>query len=617
MEGSLLPIQSMYELPILRVLMLAMLLSLGCDGGSASGDSLLGWWPAVADADAASATPADAGAVNQGGREQGAADQSQDGGSDATGDAAGNAAADVGPAQDATQDGATDMGTIEDMMVAPTDEARAYSYAKTTTYLSQSLKWIAPRTPQNRWSDLVSRCRDVARTALQISPAKLLSENRHHNGGLESILIPNLGAPDYLELLAQPIEQLRASLRLVDVFGFHGGTLSSGNEFNDGTANICSFANRGVFQKLRELGKGIVIEQGALKTDWGCDPAFAAMAAVSNIEHMRLVSGVTPDFVSFDEPLKEGCANGLLAGDEQPSIATKADAFAELYHYLHLRYPSVRFGLIEWYPGRREGYPSYGCGEAPAPDCVDGAGDIIAWVDALIARGVVLHTFHLDVARGRAEFSGEKYRRDLVLLDRALEQRGIRFGVIYWSPAAPEDAFAASVWDHYHNVVLKALPDATLDDYRFQNWNSFAEFSVPYLLPSSGQQTSQLELLEEIMLHSYYERVRGFVRYDALSRRISGWACYRNLQATPWVALFAGARAGSPNAVELHVAPVSLPAEAAVQAICGLHGTYRFSYQLTPQQYAAHLGKPIYAQVPVPYNAGAPTLHNSGTIVIE
>ena len=478
----------------------------------------------------------------------------------------------------------------------------AFKFLETTEHMIKDQdrgyykKWVATNNPQFTWNDVNQFCNKPKEhnrsnqqggpgTPLQISPYFVNNYNKVQKSmftakGRNITLIPNLSALGYYELLSLPENQLAEKLKMVDTFSIHGATFAVGHKLNSGKANFCSFANAKVYQKLRKLKKGIGIEVGMIKSDWQCSPAFGALAVVQAIERMRIVSGITPDYIYYDEPLKEDCSGHLTSKTKTNAFEIMADAFAEAHKYLKLRYPSIKFGLIEAYPGRDRAYQSDTCGRINSPSCVKPFKDITDWVRMLKKRGVVFDSFHIDINIGTQLYSEDIYKQDLKRFVNFFHNQKprVRFGPIFWSNGSTQEKFFQEVNDHYYNLISKSVPDHAIDDFVFQNWSSRQNFSIPSLTKVVGRPGSQLSNLETIVMSSNRKRVKGAFAYNSNTNILSGWACFKNVNHKPRVEIIFG----GDKSKNRYILGTKSTNNINIKNICGLGQSYIFQHRLSP-----------------------------------
>ncbi len=527
-----------------------------------------------------------------------------------------------------------------------TNSQKALEYAKQSQYLYKDpranslLRKIDKAYINETWSELEKVCPERMGVELRLTDYhKTFLKSDYVLSGREVLMQPNLGSKDYYKLFDQDLESLRQDLKDINTFGFHGANLNTGyreipyngnGTFQKGIT-FCDIANLGVIQNLKSLGKAVSIEVGSIKTagPWKCSPAFAANVISQHIDRIRMISGHTPDFVTFDEPLKEGCENTYINNsNNQIDWKIKADAFSEMYHYLKIRYPSVKFNTAQWYPGRFEGFSSFDTSNPKClqdktkmspPECVDGMRDILNWLQYLDGLKVSFDNVYIDVARGRSEYSVNKFYTDAKKLRKYLNNVDSRLGFIFWSPASTREGHRKRVFEHYENEILNALNDTEVDVYPFWNWSHFEKFDIPHLYPSTLhiRGTSQLEIISDIIDNSNTKRAKGFFNYNSSEKTLQGWACVEGVNMNSNVAIYLGGPMGSKKGRLFKTIKANEESGQGVKRACGVNKNLNFEYKLSEREFKKYKNKVIYIHQELPNPSSNPQLSGSGVHKIE
>jgi hypothetical protein len=253
---------------------------------------------------------------------------------------------------------------------------------------------------------------------------------------------PNIGSPDMLDLFTRPEEWPRARAQ-VRVFKFYEQQLLAPADVGCeacGPNVLPGLEGVGAFARLSGWGISVAVEAGAVK-EWGCTAdatAPLALRAVTSVESR----GARVDSLAMDEPILGGEACSV-------SLPETADRTAEFVRRLRSARPALRVGDIEPYPHLL----------APA---------LVAWLQALQARGVRPAFFHLDVDRREAARLGTDVAGDLAMLQKVCASLGIRFGVIVWGQDGTSDRAYFEDVLAWVRTVSEAI--GRPEDMVFQSW---------------------------------------------------------------------------------------------------------------------------------------------------
>jgi hypothetical protein len=198
------------------------------------------------------------------------------------------------------------------------------------------------------------------------------------------------------------------------------------------------------FRKLKAWNIDVAVEAPAVK-EWDCRAESTVAVTRDYLNNIRKAGG-SPRFVTMDEP--------LLSGTSRCGLSLTETAIRTAGYALKLRSDPLppEIGDIEPYPS------------------VDLA-QLKLWIETLGSSGLTLAFFHLDIDLNDVDLN---HPMDLVPDLRSLQtfqrQRGIPFGIIFWSGQDPEwsDAtYGAQVMDfvrRVHHAIDR--PDQAI----FQSW---------------------------------------------------------------------------------------------------------------------------------------------------
>ena len=280
---------------------------------------------------------------------------------------------------------------------------------------------------------------------LSLSPAALLGADEHSAEGVW--FSPAGESPDLIELFRRPglWSQARAK---INVFKFgptrltaHAGVKR--NSFED-------LKEVDAFRMVHEWGIKIASEEEAIKR-WDC----TGMQTAKKTElHMRNVreAGSTIDIIALDEPLKSGQRDCHLTAVE---TAQRTSAYVKaIVSSGEAKAQGVipRIGIIEPYPSLS-------------------LADLKDWVNNLIASGFSPAFVHIDINGHFVDVHPEvRFDEDLKAFKGFLHEKGIPFGVIFWSGYAPLNSDRA----YYEHVMklTRAVKRAVgrPDEVVFQSW---------------------------------------------------------------------------------------------------------------------------------------------------
>ncbi|MEW5737840.1 MAG: hypothetical protein AB1938_02880 [Myxococcota bacterium] len=286
---------------------------------------------------------------------------------------------------------------------------------------------------------------------------------------------PNVGARDTLRLFQEPDTWSQARDRL-GVFQFYAQNLAAMQPSQCATCNDVLMPNLeavDAFRKLAAWDVAIAFEMGSVKHHT-CEGERAAEFGAYVVDQVALRGGSVA-FIAMDEPyaggnMQVGAENCRYTRDQS------ADQVARFVQRLAERAPGVRVGDIEPYPYFK-------------------VGDLMAWVDALRARGVDLAFFHVDIDRNHVKNIRADVFGDLRKLQQFLTERGIPMGVIF---QAHELEVPTRSDEQHYDVVLKHAQDTksragTPDHAIVQSWfHVDGQNTVPNNLPFEGKGHTRL-----------------------------------------------------------------------------------------------------------------------------
>jgi hypothetical protein len=274
-----------------------------------------------------------------------------------------------------------------------------------------------------------------------------------------------MGSTDFLALFSDP-QQWSAARQKVDVFQFY-----SQNVFTDpcpicGGNTLQALIDVSAFQQLKDWGKAVAIEVGAVK-EWGCDGIVEYRVAKSAIRSVQTNGGAVK-LLSMDEPLLGGqlVANGITCGN---TFEETVHGVAQFTRLVRSGYPNIIVGDIE-------PYPHYSVSQ------------LEDWLLALEAAGVEPGFFHLDVDIERVRVEGQNVSAHLQELQRFCQEHQIPFGVIFtsnWTASGSDQGYYKSTLS-WLNTVHAAIgkPQHVI----FQSWQGPAPngvHQVPINLPQN------------------------------------------------------------------------------------------------------------------------------------
>jgi hypothetical protein len=204
------------------------------------------------------------------------------------------------------------------------------------------------------------------------------------------------------------------------------------------------------FGKLHGWGIKIASEEGAVKP-WDCTGMQAAKITEGHIRNVH-EAGAAIDLIAMDEPFTAGRQPCGLA---LPEIARRTAAYARAVTSSDEAKAAGVVPLI----GDIEPYPSFS------------VNDLKQWTDALAANGFKPAFIHIDINLHFVDVHPEvNLKDDLQTLQGFFRQRGIPFGIIFWSgydPLNSDELYYDHVMKFVHEV--KDAVDRP-DQVVFQSW---------------------------------------------------------------------------------------------------------------------------------------------------
>ena len=233
---------------------------------------------------------------------------------------------------------------------------------------------------------------------------------------------PGPGTLDFIRLFERPAEWRRARA-LTSVFKFYQQHTQSPAPAIVGPNSYEALARAGAFRTLKEWGKKIAIEVGAVK-EFYCTPDARGMndAIANTVASVRAVeaAGGVVSYLAMDEPFLAGQA-AVCGG---PSLTPTADRLLVYQRAVAQAAPNVAIGLIE-------AYPSF------APDAFD------TMLGLLAARGVKPAFLHVDVDIRALRAGRDDFARDMRRLQTICDGQDVPFGFIVWGYNGDADALYA------------------------------------------------------------------------------------------------------------------------------------------------------------------------------
>ena len=279
--------------------------------------------------------------------------------------------------------------------------------------------------------------------------------------GQEVWFTPNVGSVDMLNLFTKP-EQWTNARSQTTHFQFYAGQII----YDDPAAcTICgnnvfpNFVAAGAFQKLQSWGIKTDVAVIVVKPGGYCTADTTSPMALSAIQRIQSQGGAVTDLV-FDEPYwgghmmkKRGCQFKM------PQSADQVSAFTKI---VRGQYPNTGFVEIEPYPAM-------------------GPLGHIRWINALMARGVPIRAYQLDVDYERLNMADQTTVADLRHIRDYVKSKGLKFGMIYWAERNTDQEYytAAMNWISSSKAAV-GVPDQIV----FQSWAGLG-FSNPRLVPSN------------------------------------------------------------------------------------------------------------------------------------
>ncbi len=273
---------------------------------------------------------------------------------------------------------------------------------------------------------------------------------------------PNLASDDLIGLFTQP-DRWDVARGRTRVLKLYNQQIRPAACPSCGPNEHAALVGADAFRKLRAWGIDLAIEVGAIK-EWGCTAEPMARRAGEVIRTVEDHGGRVR-YLAMDEPLLGGqhTMNNRSCGMTRDAIATQV---ADYVARVKRDFPHVDVGDIEPYP-RFD------------------ARELVAWIDALLARGTPLAFFHLDVDMNHVENIDAPLDRDLRALQDHCRARGIPFGVIFIGRDRDGDR---AYYDHAMGFAGRVKRASGLPDHVvFQSWiDGPGGRRVPINLPESG-----------------------------------------------------------------------------------------------------------------------------------
>jgi hypothetical protein len=237
---------------------------------------------------------------------------------------------------------------------------------------------------------------------------------------------PNSESPDFLEIFSKP-ESWASARKRVRVFKF--GPAQLGTLSRSGLNSFLDLKNADAFKKLKQWGISIAIEAPAVK-EWDCASERAARITLGYIRNVRSAGGEV-SYVAMDEPLVSGVRSCQL---EIEGAAVRTAAYVR--NILRDVDNAARAGEVTI--GDIEPYPSFSVDQ------------LKRWINALSINGFKPGFFHLDVDLRRVASRPElDLASDLRELKMFMKDKGVSFGIIFWSGRDPESTDE----DYYRHVI--------------------------------------------------------------------------------------------------------------------------------------------------------------------
>ena len=233
---------------------------------------------------------------------------------------------------------------------------------------------------------------------------------------------PGPGTLDFIRLFERPAEWRRAR-DLTSVFKFYQQHTQTPAPPLVGPNTYDALARAGVFRTLKQWGKKVALEVGAVKHFYCTPDARGMNEAVQNtVASVRAIeaAGGTVTYLALDEPFLAGRAP-VCGG---PSLVPTADRLLVYHRAVTQAAPDVAIGLIE-------AYPSF------SPDSFD------AMLQLLAARSIRPAFLHVDVDIRALRAGRDDFARDMRRLQTIAAGQSVPFGFIVWGYNGDADALYA------------------------------------------------------------------------------------------------------------------------------------------------------------------------------
>lgn len=261
---------------------------------------------------------------------------------------------------------------------------------------------------------------------------------------------PGPGTLDYLRLFEHPEEWERAR-QLTSVFKFYQQHTQTPAPSIVGPNTYDALARAGAFRTLKQWGKKVALEVGAVK-EFYCTPDARGMeeAAGATVSSVRAVeaAGGTVAYLALDEPFLSG-RTPVCGG---PALEPTADRLAVYGRIVGQAAPNARVGLIE-------AYPSF------APGAFD------SMLTLLAARSAKPAFLHVDVDIRALRPGRDDFARDMRRIQDICAAQGVPFGFIVWGYNGDADVLYAQDANVLTGEVADTFRWAQMPDHLiFQSW---------------------------------------------------------------------------------------------------------------------------------------------------
>ncbi|HET7694772.1 MAG TPA: hypothetical protein VFK57_03625 [Vicinamibacterales bacterium] len=261
---------------------------------------------------------------------------------------------------------------------------------------------------------------------------------------------PGPGTIDLIRLFERP-DEWRRSRALTSVFKFYQQHTQMPAPSIVGPNTYEALARAGVFRTVKQWGRKLALEVGAVK-EFYCTPDARGMneAIQGTVASIRAVeaAGGSVSYLAMDEPFLAGQA-AVCGG---PSMTPTADRLQVYQRGVTQASPSVGIGLIE-------AYPSF------SPDGFD------AMLRLLAARGVKPAFLHVDVDIRGLRAGRDDFARDMRRLQAISAEQSVPFGFIIWGYNGDADALYAEDAARLTRELANTFRWEDMPDHLvFQSW---------------------------------------------------------------------------------------------------------------------------------------------------